>query len=372
MKYFTAESVAPGHPDKIADQISDAILDAYLAQDPLSRVAVETSIKDRQLFILGEVTSKAENVDPAAIARDVLVSIGHGDDRWWMAAEQMNITVHLSQQSINIAAGVDSTEEIGAGDQGMMYGYATDESESYLPLALHYAHSLLLQYNFLRCEQLPEALGPDAKSQVTVAYNEDGTVSHIDTVVISAQHDGGLGLDALRNLIENSVIRAIIPAELITDQTRFLINPAGDFVLGGSAADAGLTGRKIIVDSYGGAAPHGGGAFSGKDPTKVDRSAAYAARHLAKEIVRRGLAKRATVRLAYAIGQAEPLELSVDTHGTGTVDAAAVDALKPHFTPRAIIERLQLRQPIYLPSATFGHFGRMAFPWEQPWTEIAL
>jgi S-adenosylmethionine synthetase len=367
---FTSESVGNGHPDKVADQISDAILDAILAQDPHGRVACETLVKTGLVVVAGEITTTAL-VDYTAIVRETIREIGYTDTNIGFDCENCVVLVHLDRQSPDIAQGVNEGDglhkEQGAGDQGLMFGYACNETDVLMPLAIHLSHRLVEKHAELRNSgELPWAL-PDVKSQVTVEYI-DGKVAHIDTVVISSQHREEVSLDQVRKEILEKIIKPICPAELFDDKTIIHVNPTGRFVIGGPKGDAGLTGRKIIVDTYGGKGRHGGGAFSGKDPSKVDRSASYAARYIAKNIVAAGLADECEVQLAYAIGVAEPVSVYVDTFGTGTLSDERMTALvREHFplTPSAIINGLKLKQPIYKKSAAFGHFGRDIFPWEQ-------
>jgi S-adenosylmethionine synthetase len=359
----TSESVSDGHPDKIGDQISDAILDACLAQDPQSRVAVECALKGSCLALLGEITTRAR-IDPAAIARQVLRDIGHADGRWGLEPDDLHVHVGLTRQSAEIAAVVEG-EGTGAGDQRLMHGFACDETPERMPLPIALAHALMRQHRTVRAVQAH--LGPDAKAQVTVRYDRGRPVA-LDTVVLSTQHVGGLELRSLRRWVEERIVRPVLP-EGLPGPGRLLINPAGSFVRGGPVADAGLTGRKIIVDTYGGCARHGGGAFSGKDPTKVDRSGAYGARQLAKHLVAAGWARACEVRVAYAIGRAEPVAVGVETFGTGRVPdgellAAAVPDAAALLRPASLLQRLGLRRPIYRRTATFGHFGRADVAWE--------
>ncbi|MEK0082323.1 methionine adenosyltransferase [Benzoatithermus flavus] len=362
---MTAEAVSDGHPDKICDQISDAILDACLAEDPQSRVAVECAIKGSLLAIVGEITTNA-TIDPIALAREVLRDIGHGDGRWGLDLDGLQVLTALTRQSPEIAQGVDGADT-GAGDQGLMYGFACDETPELMPLPISLAQALMRRQRTVRLTEEGAVLGPDAKAQVTVRYEEGRPVA-IDTVALSTQHVAGLGLGRLRRLVEERIILPVLP-EGLPGPMRLLINPAGSFVLGGPVADAGLTGRKIIVDTYGGYARHGGGAFSGKDPTKVDRSAAYGARQLAKHLVAAGWARACEVRVAYAIGRAEPVAIGVETFGTGRLPdgellAEAVPNAPALLRTASIIQRLRLGRPIYRKTATFGHFGRADMPWE--------
>ena len=377
---FTSESVTEGHPDKIADQISDAILDAMIAHDPNSRVACETFITTGVVFVAGEITTECY-VDIPHVVRDTVRDIGYTRAKFGFDCDTCAVMTAIDEQSGDIAMGVDSALErkqgdtdafslIGAGDQGMMFGYACDETPELMPLPIHLAHLLTRRLAAVRKADLHSPLLPDGKSQVTVEYADDGTPRRIDTVVISSQHRADVALDVLRPYIIQNVILATLPKELVDADTRFLINPTGRFVIGGPQGDTGLTGRKIIVDTYGGAARHGGGCFSGKDPTKVDRSAAYMARYMAKNIVAAGLARRCEIQLAYAIGVAEPVSLLVDTFGTGKYsDSVLAEAVRVVFDarPAAIIDLFDLRRPIYRKLAAYGHFGRtdLDLPWEK-------
>ncbi len=375
-RLFTSESVTEGHPDKLCDQVSDAVLDAILAQDPMARVACETCAATGMVMVMGEVTTTAK-VDVASIAREVVLDIGYNSSDMCFDGHSCAVLTSLHAQSPDIAMGVDAALEsrgeaendVGAGDQGMMFGFACDETPELMPMPIALAHRLTRRLTQVRKTGVLPYLRPDGKSQVTVAY-EDGKPVHIETVVISTQHAPDVGHDLIERDVLSHVIRPVMPESLFDQKTRVLINPTGRFVLGGPAGDCGLTGRKIIVDTYGGYAPHGGGAFSGKDPTKVDRSAAYAARYVAKNIVAAGLAKQCQIQLAYAIGVARPVSLLVDTHGTGVVPddrlAQAVEALFD-LRPAAIIRQLNLRRPIYRQTAAYGHFGRtdVDLPWEQ-------
>lgn len=367
---FTSESVSEGHPDKVADQISDAILDEILAQDSESRVAVETLVTTGLAIISGEVTTRAQ-VDIQDVVRDVIRRIGYTKASYRFDADSCGILSTLHRQSADIAQGVDSLEEKlqGAGDQGMMFGYAVNETEEYMPMSLQYAHGLLRELARIRKEtDLMPYLGPDSKSQVTVEYDPDGQPKRIDTIVISTQHDEGVEQEQIRSDITRHLVRNVIPESYVDSGTVLHVNPTGRFVIGGPHGDTGLTGRKIIVDTYGGWGAHGGGAFSGKDPSKVDRSAAYAARHVAKNLVAAGLADRCLVQLAYAIGIPDPISIRVESYGTGKVDdtrLATLVADRFDLTPSGIINRLQLKRPIYSPTAAYGHFGRDEFPWEQ-------
>jgi S-adenosylmethionine synthetase len=377
---FTSESVSMGHPDKMCDQISDAVLDAILAQSPRSRVACETLTKTGFLVLAGEVTTDAR-VDYEHLARSVVRDIGYTDSQMGFDADTCGVLVALGQQSPDIAQGVSEGEglhkEQGAGDQGMMFGYACDETPELMPAPIRLAHRLMeVTRRHFEDRSIPW-LRPDAKSQVTVEYDAEGRPCRIDAVVLSTQHAPDVGYDELRKTLVEHVIRAALPGGWIDDHTVFHVNPTGRFVIGGPMGDAGLTGRKIIVDTYGGMGRHGGGAFSGKDPSKVDRSAAYAARWVAKNLVKAGLARRCEVQLAYAIGVAEPVSIRVDTFGTSRLDGAALERLvRKHFdlTPRGIVDGLQLLRPIYRATSYHGHFGRedQGFPWEDTGKAEAL
>jgi S-adenosylmethionine synthetase len=362
---FTSESVTEGHPDKIADQISDAILDACLEQDPFSRVACETLTATGLVVIAGEITTKAY-VDFQSLVRGVVAAIGYDNALYGFDSNTCAVISTINKQSGDIAMGVDTG---GAGDQGMMFGYATDETKELMPMPITLAHKLTRKLTEVRKSGLLSYLRPDGKSQVTVEYDENQNPVRIDAVVISTQHAENVSSEELREAILKHVIQATLPSTLLDADTKYHINPTGRFVIGGPMGDTGLTGRKIIVDTYGGMGRHGGGAFSGKDPTKVDRSAAYMARYIAKNIVAAGLAKRCEVQLAYAIGVAEPVSVLVDTFGTGLVSEAKLQALvRANFklTPKGIIESLNLRRPIYRKTAAYGHFGRdeEGFGWE--------
>jgi S-adenosylmethionine synthetase len=362
---FSSESVTEGHPDKIADQISDAVLDALLAQDPMSRVACETMVTTGLAFIAGEVTTKAY-ADLPAIVRETIRGVGYTRAKYGFDYETCAVINAIHEQSPDIAQGVDPG---GAGDQGLMFGYACNETEELMPLPIMLAHKLARQLTRVRQEEAVDYLRPDGKSQVSVEY-DGGKPVRVEAVVISAQHSDLVKIETIREDILEKVIHAVVPANLLDKNTKYFINPTGRFVVGGPQGDCGLTGRKIIVDTYGGMSSHGGGAFSGKDPTKVDRSACYMARHVAKNIVAAGLADKAQVQVAYAIGVAEPVSVMVDTQGTGKADeekiVAAVRQIFP-LTPKGIIESLDLRRPIYKKTAAYGHFGRSEpeFAWEK-------
>ncbi|MDO4680018.1 MAG: methionine adenosyltransferase [Aerococcus sp.] len=376
--FFTSESVTEGHPDKVADQISDAILDAILAQDPGARVACETVVNTGLVFVFGEVTTSAY-VDIQSIVRETIRRIGYTDDLYGFDADHIAVLVSLDEQSPDIALGVDDayesreahngeTPEIGAGDQGVMFGYATNETPEMMPMPIALSHRLARRLTAVRKDEILDYLGPDGKTQVTIEYDGDEP-KRIDTVVVSAQHHADIPLDQLRKDIQTEVILPTLPKEWIDDQTHFYINPTGKFVIGGPVADSGLTGRKIIVDTYGGTAPHGGGAFSGKDYTKVDRSASYMARYIAKNLVASGLAAKCEIQLAYAIGVAHPVSIAIDTKNTSNYsEEALVQLVRDNFqlTPRGITETLDLKQPIYAQTAAYGHFGRtdIDLPWE--------
>ena len=362
---FTSESVTEGHPDKIADQISDSILDAILAQDPVGRVACETLVTTGMAMIAGEITTSCY-VDFPRIVRDTIKDVGYTRAKYGFDSETCAVLSSIHEQSPDIAMGVDPG---GAGDQGLMFGYAVRETDELMPLPIMLAHKLVKGLSCARRDGVLDYLRPDGKSQVSVEYVE-GKPVRVDTVVVSTQHSAEVSTETLRQDIQDKIINRVIPESMVDKKTRYLINPTGRFVVGGPHGDAGVTGRKIIVDTYGGAAPHGGGAFSGKDPTKVDRSACYMARYVAKNIVAADLADRCQVQLAYAIGVAEPVSVYVDTFGTGKVDDDKISELvRAHFklTPRGIIETLDLRRPIYRKTAAFGHFGRTEpeFTWER-------
>ena len=375
---FTSESVTEGHPDKVSDQVSDAVLDAIFSQDPYARVACETFCTTGVVTVMGEITTTAQ-VDIPAIVREVVCDIGYNSEKACFNGNNCAVMVSLDKQSPDIAMGVDKSYELkdgeedaynlnGAGDQGMMFGYACNETEELMPLAISLAHKMAKRLTDVRKSGELDYLNPDGKTQVTVEYN-DGVPTRVDTVVVSSQHTADVSLETLRADILEKVIKPIVPAELLDEKTKFFINPTGRFVVGGPQGDTGLTGRKIIVDTYGGYARHGGGAFSGKDPTKVDRSAAYASRWVAKNIVAAGLADKCEIQLAYAIGVARPVSVMVDTFGTGKIaDDKIVEAVNNVFDlrPSAIIDALNLRRPIYRQTAAYGHMGRtdIDLPWE--------
>lgn len=379
-KLFTSESVTEGHPDKIADQISDAILDALLEQDPYSRVAAETTVATGLALVVGEITTDAY-VDIAKVVRKTIRDIGYTKNAGGFDADSIAVLTSIDEQSADIALGVDKAYEskqegvkkdfgTGAGDQGIIFGYATNETSEYLPPAISYAHRLTRRLTKVRKEGLLPYLRPDGKSQVTVEFDDEGKVARIDTIVISTQHSEVVTLGQIKQDVIRFVIKEVIPPQLLDENTKYFINPTGRFVIGGPQGDAGLTGRKIIVDTYGGTGRHGGGAFSGKDPTKVDRSAAYAARWVAKNIVAAGIADKAEIELAYAIGVAKPVSIAVDTFGTGKYsDEKIVEVIEKVFDlrPEAIINALDLRRPIYKQTAAYGHFGRtdIELPWEE-------
>ncbi len=381
-KLFTSESVTEGHPDKISDNISDAILDALIEQDPMSRVACETAITTDFVLIMGEITTKAK-VDFEKIARETIQEIGYDSEEKGFDCHTCQVKVLLDSQSADIAMGVDKAlearekqmsdqelEAIGAGDQGMMFGYATDETEELMPYPISLAHKLTRRLTQVRKDGTLPYLRPDGKSQVSVEYDENGKPIHLNAVVLSTQHAAEVAQEQIHQDIRKHVLDAVLPQELVDDRTKIYINPTGRFVIGGPNGDSGLTGRKIIVDTYGGYARHGGGAFSGKDCTKVDRSAAYAARYVAKNIVAAGLARKCEIQLSYAIGVAQPTSVMVDTFGTGKLpDNQLVEIIREHFDlrPAGIIKMLDLRRPIYKQTAAYGHFGRddLQLPWEQ-------
>ena len=381
-RLFTSESVTEGHPDKMCDQISDAILDALMAQDPMSRVACETCTTTGLVLVMGEITTKAY-VDIQKIVRDTIREIGYTGDEYGFNADACGVLTAIDEQSADIALGVDKALEakenrmseadldaIGAGDQGMMFGYATNETDEYMPYPISLAHKLALQLTKVRKDGTLKYLRPDGKTQVTVEYDENGKPFRLDAVVLSTQHDPDVSQEQIHKDIRKYVFDPVLPAGMVDDKTKLFINPTGRFVIGGPHGDSGLTGRKIIVDTYGGYARHGGGAFSGKDCTKVDRSAAYAARYVAKNIVAAGLADKCEIQLSYAIGVAYPTSVMADTYGTGKVDDAKLEEIiRENFDlrPAGIIRMLDLRRPIYKQTAAYGHFGRndLDLPWEK-------
>ena len=374
-RLFTSESVTEGHPDKLCDFISDSILDAYFEKDPYSRVACETVAGKGQILVTGEITSNAE-VDIEKIVRNTIKEVGFDNAETDIDYKTCKVLINISKQSSDIALGVDKSleqktgskeESEGAGDQGMMFGFATDETEDFMPMPIYYAHKLAKRLTEVRREKIIDYIRPDGKVQVTVEYEGNRPV-RIDTIVVSTQHNADADMEKLKQDIIERVIKEVVPEELLDNNTKYYINPTGRFVIGGPLGDSGLTGRKIIVDTYGGYSRHGGGAFSGKDPTKVDRSAAYMARYIAKNIVANGFAKKCEIQLSYAIGIAKPISIYVDTFGTGKIpdiDIAKkiMDTFK--LTPRGIIESLNLRQPIYKQTSNYGHFGKKELPWEK-------
>ncbi|SKA58541.1 methionine adenosyltransferase [Succinivibrio dextrinosolvens DSM 3072] len=368
-RLFTSESVSEGHPDKICDQVSDAILDAILEQDKTAHVACETLVKTGLILVAGEVTTTA-NVDFEAVARKTVCDIGYNNSEVGFDGHNCAFLNALGKQSPDINQGVSRSlpEDQGAGDQGLMFGYATDETPQFMPAAITYAHELMKLQAKLRKYGTISWLRPDAKSQVTMAYKEDGSIDYVDTIVLSTQHNEDVSQEIVHEAVYEEIIKKVIPAEYLRKETKIFINPTGRFVIGGPVGDAGVTGRKIIVDTYGGAARHGGGAFSGKDPSKVDRSAAYAARHVAKNIVAAGLAHKAEVQVSYAIGVAQPVSISVNTFGTGKIDDNKIAEIVPHvfdLRPYGLIKDLDLLRPIYQKTASYGHFGRDGFSWEE-------
>ena len=382
LRLFTSESVTEGHPDKICDRVSDAILDAILEQDPTARVAVETMVTTGLVHVAGEVTTERAYVEIPEIVRQEISAIGYTSSDVCFDARSCGVSVSIGQQSADIAAGVDKSLQArrddtdidpldlqGAGDQGLMFGYACDETPTLMPFAIYYSHRLMQRQSELRKDGRLPWLRPDAKAQLTVVYDsETGKVKRIDTVVLSTQHDPSISYEELKTAVIEHIIKPVLPSEMLTDETKYLINPTGRFVIGGPQGDCGLTGRKIIVDTYGGAAPHGGGAFSGKDPSKVDRSAAYACRYVAKNIVAAGLATQCQIQVSYAIGVAEPTSIMIETFGTGKVTNELLVSLVREFfdlRPYGLIKMLDLIQPIYRQTAAYGHFGREQFPWEK-------
>ncbi|NUE67605.1 methionine adenosyltransferase [Snodgrassella sp. ESL0253] len=371
---FTSESVSEGHPDKVADQISDSILDAILTQDPTARVAAETLVNTGLCVLAGEVSTRA-HINYIQVARDTIKRIGYNSSELGFDASGCAVMVCYDEQSPDIAQGVNEGEgldlDMGAGDQGLMFGYACDETPTLMPFAIYYAHRLMQRQSEVRKSGELPWLRPDAKAQLTCVYDsETGKVKRIDTVVLSTQHEPDVGREELVEAVKEYIIKPVLPADMLTDETQYLINPTGRFVIGGPQGDCGLTGRKIIVDTYGGAAPHGGGAFSGKDPTKVDRSAAYACRYVAKNIVAAGLASQCQIQISYAIGIAQPTSIAIDTFGTGKIDEnRLIEIVQEHFDlrPKGIIKMLDLQRPIYAKTAAYGHFGREEpeFTWER-------
>jgi len=370
-RFFTSESVTEGHPDKICDQISDAILDAILADDKDARVAVETSVTTGLVLVAGEVTTKTY-INIQEIVRNTVKEIGYDRGKYGFDADNLAVLVAIDPQSSDIALGVDEKEghEQGAGDQGIMFGYASNETEEYMPISISLAHKLARRLSEVRKDGTLPYLRPDGKTQVTIEFDQDGKPLRVDSVVVSSQHSAEINQEDLRKDILEHVIKHIIPAQLLDEDTKYYINPTGSFVIGGPQGDAGLTGRKIIIDTYGGMGRHGGGAFSGKDPSKVDRSAAYAARYVAKNLVAAGLADKCEIQLSYAIGISHPMSILVETFGTGNVsDDIIIQAITEQFnlTPKGIIAHLNLKQPIYKQVAAYGHFGRLDLdlPWEK-------
>ena len=370
---FTSESVSEGHPDKIADQISDAVLDAIIARDKHARVACETLVKTGVAIVAGEISTSAW-VDLEALVREVITGIGYTSSDVGFDGQTCGVLNLIGKQSVDIAQGVDRAkpEDQGAGDQGLMFGYATNETDAYMPAPIYYAHRLVERQAELRKQGLLPWLRPDAKSQLTLRYDDNGKPCGVDAVVLSTQHDPGIDQDELRKMVKREIIEQVIPAEWLSASTKYHINPTGKFVIGGPVGDCGLTGRKIIVDTYGGMARHGGGAFSGKDPSKVDRSAAYAGRYVAKNLVAAGLADKCEIQVSYAIGVAEPTSVAIDTFGTGRIDdARIIELIREHFDlrPNAITRMLDLLHPMYQLTAAYGHFGREPFETSYRWTD---
>lgn len=376
-RYFTSESVTEGHPDKMCDQISDAILDAVLEQDADARVACETVVCTGTVFVMGQISTKAV-VDIPTIVRDTVRNIGYTRAKFGFDADSCGVLISLDKQSPDIAMGVDRSDEYkdrgeildmyGAGDQGMMFGYACNETPEYMPMAITLAQRISKRLADVRKNKLLPYLRPDGKCQVTVEYDDNDKPIRVDTIVLSAQHSGDVTSETIAEDMMNFVIREVVPLHLLDERTKFYINPTGRFEIGGPAADSGLTGRKIIVDTYGGYCAHGGGAFSGKDPTKVDRSAAYMARYICKNLVAAGLAEKVQLQVSYAIGRAKPVSVDVNTYGTGVLtDSVLSDIITQEFDmrPKAIITKFKLQRPIYLKTASYGHFGRDEFPWEK-------
>ena len=376
-RFFTSESVTEGHPDKMCDQISDAILDAILAKDPDARVACETVVCTGTVFVMGQITTTAV-VDYASIVRDTVRNIGYTRAKYGFDADSCGVIISLDKQSPDIALGVDRSNEYknrgeildmyGAGDQGMMFGYACNETPEYMAMAIMLAHRISERLAEVRKYKLVDYLRPDGKCQVTVEYDENDKPCRVDTIVLSTQHSADVDSATIAKDMINLVIRQVVPLDLLDEETKYYINPTGRFEIGGPAADSGLTGRKIIVDTYGGYCAHGGGAFSGKDPTKVDRSATYMARYICKNVVASGLADKIQLQISYAIGRSKPVSVDVNTYGTGKVSDSALSAIisdEFDLRPRAIIDLFKLQRPIYLATASYGHFGRGNFPWEQ-------
>ncbi len=371
MKYknlFTSESVTEGHPDKIADQISDAILDAILKEDPDARVACETFVTTGLVVIGGEISTKA-NVDYREVARAKIREIGYTRAKYGFDADTCSVLISLDVQSPDISQGVDlENGSIGAGDQGIMFGYATDETEEFMPITIYYAHKLAKRLAYVRKEGILEYLRPDGKTQITFEFDENNNPLRVDTVVVSTQHSENVSQEQIHKDIIEHVVKNVVEEKFLDEDTKYLINPTGKFIIGGPMGDAGLTGRKIIIDTYGGVACHGGGAFSGKDYTKVDRSAAYAARYIAKNIVASKIAKKCQIQLSYAIGVEQPISISIDTYGTSTFsDEKIIETIYEHFdlSPMGIIKMLDLKKPIYSQTSTYGHFGKKDLSWEK-------